>query len=512
MAFNNDSFIQDEVRRIVTEFGIDTFIETGTYRAQTTLFMSNLVKKVITIELNPKYYNLGKEVCRYRDNVELKLGDSRQKLEETLKELRENSRILIYLDAHWNDDWPLNGELEIISRYFKGNCFIMIDDIKVPHIPYIQYDKYVQNGKMKDCDYEFIKEGIDKVFPLYEYYYSYRVLDHKKNSGKMYFYPKSNEWNPKSRLFFTQHNINYSNIHMPEKSKNFILYNSHGLFSNIFKILSWADYYENSNQSFTFYVMWNSENIRELKNVNIDETKNLWTKVIKEEQSLIDFPDNFVNGTDKYPDYEIKEGEKMRDVLIEKGLKYRKFFKDFVDTNYYYGCSKIYKNKEEMGKYLEYYRELYKKYIKNPETKTKTNNKTVLGVYIRAPVHHKIETHKVEEYYSEIMTEIDKIQSSYDLIYVSTQVKPIYELLGIKYLNKMIRNDEIKRINKFNEDWEEGCQNLEEEYISSLREAEILGKSDYILGSPSNYFLGALLFASHTNYKIYDYLVNSEAW
>jgi hypothetical protein len=42
-----------------------------------------------------------------------------------------NQSLLVYLDAHWNDDLPLAEEIEIVFGVCP-NAIVMIDDFKVP--------------------------------------------------------------------------------------------------------------------------------------------------------------------------------------------------------------------------------------------------------------------------------------------------------------------------------------------------------------------------------------------
>jgi hypothetical protein len=49
--------------------------------------------------------------------------------------------ILFYLDAHWNDDLPLEEELELIFSVHP-HAVVMIDDFQVPDDPGYQFDEY----------------------------------------------------------------------------------------------------------------------------------------------------------------------------------------------------------------------------------------------------------------------------------------------------------------------------------------------------------------------------------
>jgi hypothetical protein len=88
-------------------------------------------------------------------------------LEEKLK----SKRLFFYLDAHWNNYWPLKDELTQKAKTHKDNCVIMIDDIKVPLRPEIRYDFYTIEGQFQECSFEYIKKELAEVFSDYNLYY-----------------------------------------------------------------------------------------------------------------------------------------------------------------------------------------------------------------------------------------------------------------------------------------------------------------------------------------------------
>jgi hypothetical protein len=95
-------------------------------------------------------------------------------LEEKLK----SKRLFFYLDAHWNNYWPLKDELTQKAKTHKDNCVIMIDDIKVPLRPEIRCDCYTIEGQFHECSYEYIEKELAKVFSDYNLYYLVVKGDH----------------------------------------------------------------------------------------------------------------------------------------------------------------------------------------------------------------------------------------------------------------------------------------------------------------------------------------------
>jgi hypothetical protein len=130
------------------EFNIATFVETGTYKANTTRWASERFKRVITIEAHRPYFDKAAHKLSGR-NIEFRFGDSRQVLPRAIKGLPDPA--LVWLDAHWCGDHeqalgtlgecPLKEELAAL-RAGKVRHFILIDDARLfvspppkPHDP-----------------------------------------------------------------------------------------------------------------------------------------------------------------------------------------------------------------------------------------------------------------------------------------------------------------------------------------------------------------------------------------
>ena len=61
-------------------------------------------------------------------------------------------QLFFYLDAHWNDDLPLQEEIKIIFNNWPLSV-IMVDDFKVPDDPDYIYDNY---GIGKELSIEYL--------------------------------------------------------------------------------------------------------------------------------------------------------------------------------------------------------------------------------------------------------------------------------------------------------------------------------------------------------------------
>lgn len=113
-------------------WGLPNFIETGTYKAETTRWAADNFSRVISIENWEPYYLRCVDRCEHYDNIELLFGDSRLMLVEALERIAKPA--LIWLDAHYGGtpdrgrDCPLLAELATIRKDGRGHV-ILIDDM-----------------------------------------------------------------------------------------------------------------------------------------------------------------------------------------------------------------------------------------------------------------------------------------------------------------------------------------------------------------------------------------------
>jgi hypothetical protein len=165
-AFNYAPELMTVFAILRNDYQIETVVETGTYRGSSTRLFSVLFDKVRTIDISQGYYDVSKDWLKDSTNVQCHLGSSEVVLKSLLPTL-QNQSVLFYLDAHWNDHWPLLQELEEISKTHHNNCIIVIDDFKVPDRNDIPYDYYGSH----ECSYEYIKNKLNLVFSDYNYFY-----------------------------------------------------------------------------------------------------------------------------------------------------------------------------------------------------------------------------------------------------------------------------------------------------------------------------------------------------
>lgn len=165
-AFNYAPEITPYFALLKQKYNIDAVVETGTYQGGTTVVFSYLFDEVHTIEIEPNNYNASKERLSPYANVNCHFGSSSEVLKELLP-LLKGKRVLFYLDAHWQQYWPLLDELKEISKTHKDQCIIVVDDFKVPGRSDIPYDAY---GSL-ECSFDYIKNQLKSNFSSYTPHY-----------------------------------------------------------------------------------------------------------------------------------------------------------------------------------------------------------------------------------------------------------------------------------------------------------------------------------------------------
>jgi predicted O-methyltransferase YrrM len=117
-------------------------VETGTYRGTTTEWIAaNFRGDIYTCEIEPRLFYQACEKLAGYTKVTCALKDSRAFLRELLPNLNHERAALFYLDAHWQDDLPLQEELSLILNHHP-HAVIMIDDFAVPYDPGYAWDNY----------------------------------------------------------------------------------------------------------------------------------------------------------------------------------------------------------------------------------------------------------------------------------------------------------------------------------------------------------------------------------
>jgi len=136
LPFNGQTFRRKIFEDLFGHFGFGTIVETGTFRGTTTALFAEKGVPVYTVEAHPRYFGFAS--ARFQEKKEaihLLKGDSRKQLRRILERESLSRNVFFYLDAHWEEDLPLNEEVDIIFEKTDGGV-AMIDDFEVPGTEY----------------------------------------------------------------------------------------------------------------------------------------------------------------------------------------------------------------------------------------------------------------------------------------------------------------------------------------------------------------------------------------
>lgn len=161
IPFNGDSLLHGEIGRLIGKWGVEVAVETGTYHGSTTVALSLLCSKVFTFENIPENSNIAESIFETlnRGNIYLIRQSSDKGISDLVDDLKGH-RVIYYLDAHWQDHWPLLNELKAIAMIGGPKPIIVIHDFKVPGRPELGFDCY----KNSVLNLDYVSEEIDKIF------------------------------------------------------------------------------------------------------------------------------------------------------------------------------------------------------------------------------------------------------------------------------------------------------------------------------------------------------------
>jgi hypothetical protein len=210
ISFNKDAHILQTVDYLIKTFGINCIVETGTSCADTTSVLGKMYPdiEVHTIEIIEETYIKSKEKLAEYKNITCYLGSSEKILDEILPKLKDK-KVMFYLDAHWYDYWPIKDELICISKVFKDNALVVIDDFAVP-LRNFQCDEYKGNALSID----YIK---DEMYTAYTnpFFFFNEKTSLARAVGKIYIFPS--DWlnyfqNDAGKIWNQEGNHYYSTI------------------------------------------------------------------------------------------------------------------------------------------------------------------------------------------------------------------------------------------------------------------------------------------------------------
>lgn len=120
----------------------EAWVETGTFRGQTTRNLASMAKYVISIEPSDILYQKAISELRGCHNVELLHGTSEEKLEWAIQKIQSEgyNSLSLWLDGHYSagstykglKDSPIIYELQVVERALSNfeNLTVLVDDVR----------------------------------------------------------------------------------------------------------------------------------------------------------------------------------------------------------------------------------------------------------------------------------------------------------------------------------------------------------------------------------------------
>jgi hypothetical protein len=179
---NNDVFALEEFLKLKKKYKIKTLVELGSCVFGSTKWFAENFEKVITVEINEEFRNIGLQRTKGLTNIVSLLGNSVQMLPEMLKSCDNNT--IIFIDSHWQT-LPLLEELKLIKESGLKPC-IVVHDCHVPNQPELGFDEY--DGVF--ISHETMKPYLESIYGEYDYHYNTKETSTEVKRGIIYIYPK----------------------------------------------------------------------------------------------------------------------------------------------------------------------------------------------------------------------------------------------------------------------------------------------------------------------------------
>ena len=156
-----EPFPQFVKEKVFEEYNLDNsiWIETGTYRGDSTAYLSKISDFVYSIEPSKKYFNLSSKNLKAIKNIELINDISENGIKTILDSIDTRRNVCFWLDGHFSgadtykgqEDTPIMKELHLIANYFDKfiNFRILIDDFRLFDFSYkAKKEKYPDKSEL----------------------------------------------------------------------------------------------------------------------------------------------------------------------------------------------------------------------------------------------------------------------------------------------------------------------------------------------------------------------------
>jgi len=185
LPFVGDTFVVSEFLKLKNQFNIETVVETGTNKGDTTYWLAENFNNVYTIEITESSLNEAKNNCNIFKNITYFCGSSSHFMDDIISKV-QNEKVMFFLDAHGDNPCPTISELISIKK-MNIKPIICIHDFYVPGSNF-SWDSY------KDFEYrlENIESLICDIYGDDNYTYYYNSEANGCNVGVIYILPKIN--------------------------------------------------------------------------------------------------------------------------------------------------------------------------------------------------------------------------------------------------------------------------------------------------------------------------------
>ena len=145
LPFNGQARRMRLISALSLDLEVGVVIETGTYLGSSTPYLAGVFNcKTYSVEIDPFFAQRAQK--RFENNhndlnIELIIGDSAQKISEILSNVSQSTSIFAYLDAHWLDAIPTEGELKALIEW-GGDWIAVIDDFQIEADSGYKFDSY----------------------------------------------------------------------------------------------------------------------------------------------------------------------------------------------------------------------------------------------------------------------------------------------------------------------------------------------------------------------------------
>ena len=164
------SYKRGMLKRLQDAYQLPYFIETGTYKGDTTRALRQRFEKLWTIELDNILFEKASMKLNPYSNIVVLHGDSSEVLKQIIPVLDRPA--LFWLDGHYSGEGtakgsvaaPLLEELNIIKKSAIVGHVIAIDDIS---------DFCLKDGNMPLSK---ILEKLEEINPQFKFYFDYDIL------------------------------------------------------------------------------------------------------------------------------------------------------------------------------------------------------------------------------------------------------------------------------------------------------------------------------------------------